>query len=315
MVKQEDQRLAGEQFSALNKKFYQGSPHEYFNRRLHSLLLSVADSEMTRAALAEGIRFGSLSVRSADSYDQVKSENYAAIESTVLFHHAAEALMRLYLAHCDLSPCPWLEVARLRNFSEFKGRLDKLSTELANDAEGDRLLDIFRGSGDPEELELPATSEELNADRHGLISFIRYIARRLLDEGNLYNSAKHGLAISGGNVGIEFGTESLDAPIIAHSGPSLTYLEVVTGENNTKTWAQTIKWVRTSANLGLIHLIASQIESLWNVARARYTTEVEFTVHPVPKRVLDSILKADMVDDFNIEGMSFPLYYYREGPE
>lgn len=220
--------------------------------------------------------------------------------------------MRLYLAHRNLPSCPWLEVARLRNFSEFKERLDELSTELIGDSEGDRLLAVFRGSSNLADLELPTSDEELDADRRGLISLIIYVARRLLDEGNLYNSAKHGLAVSGGTVGIELGTESLGAPIIAHSGPSLTYQEVVSEAGGARRWTQTIKWVRTSANLGLIQLIASQIESLWNVARARYVDEIGFTVHLVPKQVLDSILKADANDDFNVDGMSFPLYYYRE---
>lgn len=62
-----------------------------------------------------------------DDADEEDLSRYAVAESSVLLHHAAETLFRLYLAHRELPPCPWLEVSRLRNFAAFKKQAEALS--------------------------------------------------------------------------------------------------------------------------------------------------------------------------------------------
>jgi hypothetical protein len=49
--------------------------------------------------------------------------DYISAETTVLLHRAAEALLRLYLAHSNSAPCLWLEVARLRHPGVFPDKL------------------------------------------------------------------------------------------------------------------------------------------------------------------------------------------------
>ncbi|MDQ3580012.1 MAG: hypothetical protein M3443_20925, partial [Actinomycetota bacterium] len=96
------------------------------------LIISVADAPAVRAALVDGAKYGSVELRAtADhEYDEEAAGVYAAIESTNLLHHAAECLLRLYLAHAGMPPCPWLEVARLRSPSEFKEAVEKLRGSL-----------------------------------------------------------------------------------------------------------------------------------------------------------------------------------------
>ncbi len=113
----------------MNQKFYRGSPHRYFNRRLPSLILAAADNERIRQAFEEGVSFGNLTIRGAEDYDETERMNYAVVESVVLLHHASEALVRLFLAHEGKPPCPWLEVARLRH-AAFKQKVEELASSI-----------------------------------------------------------------------------------------------------------------------------------------------------------------------------------------
>jgi hypothetical protein len=57
----------------------------------------------------------------------------AALESTVLLHHAGETLMRLYLAHAGDAPCPWMEIARFPDSRRFKDALSRLLSSRSTD--------------------------------------------------------------------------------------------------------------------------------------------------------------------------------------
>ncbi len=128
-----DYLLATENYAALNERFYEASPHEYFDQRLGLLLLAAGKPEEVEKLLQGGISFGQLGLRATQDEaqhatespetKQRKRERFITAEAEVLLHHASEALLRLYLAHepvigADgppaIHPCPWLQIARLR---------------------------------------------------------------------------------------------------------------------------------------------------------------------------------------------------------
>lgn len=275
MTRPEDVDLAIEQYDGLNQRFYEGQPHKYFNRRLTSLMLSVSDSDDIRAAMDKGIRFGRIGVSGSEPYDLIEANNYAAAESSVLLHHASEALLRLYFAHEGFPLCPWLEVARLRNFNTFKKKLSDFGELLKDDTSMDSVLAVFRGHHDPGLASFGGSMESWQDQRKALSLLFADVCHRLLAESNLYNAAKHGLALVGGDVGISLGAGHQGAEaILSKQGPSLTYLEVTEQGDKGKRWSQSVSWIEIGSNIALISLVVRQIESLWSIAKARYLDEM-----------------------------------------
>lgn len=148
----EDRSLATEQFPGLNRVFYtsKSGPHHYIYQRLRGLFLATSDSDKIAAA-AEGFQIGTLKasfgIKDEDEAEQERKAraDFLISESTVLLHHAGEALIRLYLAHLGSPECPRLEAARLRDYRSFKKRLTNLPKTLAEDESRRDLMAVFTG--------------------------------------------------------------------------------------------------------------------------------------------------------------------------
>jgi hypothetical protein len=136
-----DRDLAPGQFPDLNREFYAAEPGDYFRCRLRSLLLAVADSPALDEVLKQGITYGKIGLhRKADAEPASTTvESYGSMESVNLLHHVGECMLRLYLAHADRQPCPWLELSRLRAPQEFKKRVERLRLNLSEQATIDSL--------------------------------------------------------------------------------------------------------------------------------------------------------------------------------
>lgn len=311
--KPEDVNLAREQLPKLNEKFYRSEPFEYFRRRLDSIILSSADSSKLRAAVSEGLRFGSLQISGEpEPYDFEQAKNYVALESVVLLHHVSEALFRLYFAHEKLSLCPWLEVARLRQFSLFKKKLNNFRDSLGDPEVRRSILNVFRGLHDPGKLPPEIPADRWEDDNEALFFLLETLVARLLDESNLYNAAKHGLAVIGGDVGVSLSVELPEGVEIANSGPSLTFLEVVEHQHGRdRRWSESLRWVRSESNLGLISFAITQMETLWAVARSRYLGG-SYSIKWLDYSTTEMIARHGVSSDIYVEGMSATLLYYAD---
>lgn len=219
-MRQEDRGVAVEQFPELNRQFYAANPAAYFKRRLHLLLAAAGASEQLEQLFADGVRYEGIIAKleppddaEADSRER---QSFLATDAEVLLHHSSEALLRLYLAHRDQPQCPWLECARLRNFATFKSQVDSLRSSYQ---EHEHVAKMFLG-GVPDNSDANATQAVEQIDR-----LLKILARRLLEDGNLYNAAKHGLAIIAGESGISVGSDGGQALFGSH-GQSLAFLEV-----------------------------------------------------------------------------------------
>ncbi len=94
------------------------------------MLAASRNDELTRLA-TEGLTYGRLAMTENSQYvgadaDRLDDYSFLIAESQVLLHHAAEALLRLFLAHEGRPPCPWLRAGSLRA----SGRLTGLLTSL-----------------------------------------------------------------------------------------------------------------------------------------------------------------------------------------
>jgi hypothetical protein len=251
-------------YGALNREFYGGSPAQYFEMRLRSLLTMVSNESAGLPGSGIG-KFEDLEFTfGPDTSSDI--DRYVALESTVLLHHTAEALLRLYLGHAFRQPCPWVAIASLRSFVKFKDEVSRMRTDLDSTGRQDDLLEVFSARSDRGQFAL--TDEEMNLHRDGLIVAMREAATTFLGDSNIYNAAKHGLALIAGESGMTITPTDDSRGSIGQSGLALVTLEV---SNNR--WRERTTWLEVKRSLALIHLWTELIQSLWESARLRYVGE------------------------------------------
>jgi hypothetical protein len=202
-----DRNLAPEQFPDLNREFYAANPGDYFRCRLRSLVLAIADSPALDEVLEHGVTYGKigLQLKPGGESSRTTVESYGSMESVNLLHHAGECMLRLYLAHTEKLPCPWLELSRLRTPREFKERVEELRRNLGEQDTIDALATTFFGSPRPEPLDAPFTAEEWQRKIDGLLVLVAHVSATLLTDAAMYNATKHGLGVVAGRHGLRLG--------------------------------------------------------------------------------------------------------------
>jgi hypothetical protein len=298
----------------MNQQFYNArlQPHDYLGHRYRSLFLAAQSPETLSGAFDSNLRVGDLRATwpSPDEWDEKEARDYLSTESTVLLHHTAEALFRLYFAHADSPECPWLGVARLRIPSQFTDRLSTFIKSAESDETARSAMLVFYGHGTvPEDKQA-----QWDTYREGLMLLLRHLGRRLLDEAPLYNSAKHGLSVVPGAAVMEFGDQSEPLAIRA-DGPSITYLKV-TDRNGRKRWAQETVWLNPTQTLALVHFALEQLGNLWHVARFRYAektwdqSQMRYLKPDLVSKVLSPKLAEGGVR-LTVPSMTMDLLYYK----
>jgi len=237
-MRHEDAGLAALNFDGLNRSFYRARPHDFIVRRLEALVLQAGRPDDVRRMLDEGVDFGTVHVSRGDEEPDDSAghghDTYVAVEAEMLYQHTVETLLRLFLAHTDDPPCPWLELSRLRDFRSFKERVR--SRFLGSDEPGEHHLQetwhLMVGA-DPDSIDGGITKSRRVV--HRLESAMRFFAGDFLEGSHRYNAAKHGLAIWAEPHGLQVGS-----PLIAADGPALQYLQA-TGDP--RRWYRTTAWV------------------------------------------------------------------------
>ncbi|WP_142134055.1 hypothetical protein [Arthrobacter sp. SLBN-83] len=185
--------LATEQYSELNATFYSsGGPHEYIRARLQSIIFTLSDADEAEAILQQDLLIGTLQAGGTQRLAQDVRQRYALMESTVLLHHAGEALLRLWMAHKDSPPCPWLEVASLTTPRIFKEEADKHASDTSRMPRSN-VGSVFLGGSTREDAHVEMTEEQWERSIDGLQELLRLVAHTVTRDATLYNAAKHGL--------------------------------------------------------------------------------------------------------------------------
>jgi len=271
----------------LNGSFYDQDPTAYFRNRVSLLALRAVKGEELADLL--GFQWGNLYVgvegveRTPEEADDI-TIRFVVAESQVLLHHAAEAAVRLFLAHAANPACPWLEMAALLNFTDFRDRLDELAAPVVPDWVRDGaawvLLGRSPGNVDDQAIEVLDPS----------IRLIRALARRLHEDKNLYNAAKHGMTLVPG-VGY-FSIRAEDGqPVVEADGTQVMYLERQTASPTEWSWHQTTRWVSPQAALMLTELTLVLMDGIWSGARARYLQEPHKGLKLVTAEGVDAVLQ------------------------
>jgi len=218
----------------------------------------------------------------------------------VIFHHAAEMLLRLFYAHVDYPNCPWQGMATLTNFAEFKEKVDK---SLSDGFDRAQLAEIFLGGTSPQDACVAMSAEDFDDAIDGLDLLLRECGGRLLSESFLYNSIKHGLS----TVALDDSTEISVRPaggdrVVGHRGPLFAYMHkrrqpgagAESGE-----WFISMAGVKTEIDLALSLLVARAVESLWDVARRRHTGK-SGSIRHIKRSVVETVIYGLLSESLNI---------------
>lgn len=303
-------KLVPDQFPELNRQFYSSNPAEYFRRRLYMLAIYAGASDDVVRLLSEGISYEKIRVQvnlpNSTAEDKAEYQSFLITEAEVLLHHAAEALLRLYFAHVDEPPCPWLECARSRVPSEFKDEIEKFLDQSSSTSHN-QIGRVFLGA-------TPDASDTLRAPAViGIERLLRMLSRRLLDDKDLYNSAKHGLTVIAGEASLIVG-DSTGRSLFGSQGPSVSFLEKRGDDDAVRRWHVTTRWISPRQAMWLTGLTITQMASLWAIAKCRYLGAELDGVEVVNEEAIDEVLTGEFGNTHPITRSSWMLNYDDKNP-
>lgn len=312
----EDVNLDPGQFPELNRRFFAADrgPHLFIRHRMRGLILATSSDEDIRTKVEGGLRLGELQLTAPDHNGPLGEDGVAevaALDAIVLFHHAAETLLQLLLVLETAPPCPWLEIAKIKRGRGLMGkRLRDLKNRWKSQTAREALTRVFYAQdlSGPEQAEKEQWADSVL----GLRIVVAEAAKRLQEEANLYNSAKHGLSAVMGQAALRLGEES--SPLLNMRGPSLTILESrPAAEGTSHKWFETTRWVDTERTVALTGLVAHLIENAWHIARATYAEgPSDSRLHYLSGSAVDQMLNGDYPDTgykMTVEEFPMPLYY------
>lgn len=256
-----------EEVAAVNRAFYGSDPADYFERRLFHLLSAAGRTDHELRAEPRTLTYGKLKAVIEGIAERPEAEDdhkrYVVIEAHMLLHHVAETLIRLHVAHSRKNRAPWIAVTQLRG----PGALAKRAAALADLSRTPRLREEvawnFIGTADPQ---TDAEGNSLAPVAQVLTDYLRYFASVLLDGAEIYNSAKHGLAVKAGESAMKLdGVPGFEA-----SGPAFSHL--ATRRNDDGTWELVVRtvWVSPERDLALAWIALQMLETMWDIAKTRY---------------------------------------------
>jgi hypothetical protein len=288
--------LAEDQLQHLNAEFYGGrnGPSEYFHTRLLALAVIVGGGERVAAILDDGIAFEGIVVKApAEGWDHEDPDReHVAIDSENLFHHAAECLFRMLLAHRDQPACPWLELGRLRRDLQFRKRIEN-EVLIDDDVWRSVVVDVLFRGDDPATRIGPDDPDEWDAVVDTTLKLLDLVKEQFLADVDLYNCTKHGLAVlpSAHQFSV-FGDDGPDQAVTLGDGMAIAHLERREDDDGLLYWRHEINWLNTRRTLSLTWWLLMPLHNLWLVARARYTGVSDGTAQYATPEMLELLLES-----------------------
>ncbi|MGC4112990.1 MAG: hypothetical protein QM747_21740 [Nocardioides sp.] len=232
---------------------------------------------------------------------------FVVAESQVLLHHAAEAALRMFIAHSANPDCPWLEMAALLDFREFRDQVDQIATSVVPRwvEEGAGWVMLGRA---PQGMD-DAAREALQPS----LRLLQALARRVQEDKNLYNAAKHGMTLLPGVGSIALTGEDGQS-FLGAEGTQVMYLE----RDAEWTWSRTTRFVSAHEAFALTQAAILLMDSMWRVAKVRYLdedapVEISLVSAELVEGVLTEFKSSGVADPFQSEGGD-PGATVQEGP-
>jgi hypothetical protein len=314
--KQADDGLSELNYQTLNEDFYAGEPADFFERRLHNLLVLKGEPEAIQALMDKGIDVGGVHIERrreagpgsrSEEEDAEGRDRFFTAEAWLLLHHVSETLLRLYLAHAENDPCPALNVVREREPGGFKkkvrARFVRTSPSPKHHSENGL---VFYGS--PTVNGFDYDTEGREALLSNIESLMRLFASTFLD-AEAYNAIKHSMAIRTGNSRLEIKVDEMD--LGTTEGPHIEYVGIRETEERF-VWAHKTRWFDFDLIVAQIATAQRMILALWLVARHRYIDAELQAVPNLQQPTADELRRSDSVTWFTLDR---DLIYDPQGDE
>ena len=262
-------------FDSLNRLYYQeDGPAEFISMRLYSLCLIGGEYETVKELLVKGVEYAGFPLQlepaqdatpELEQQDKAFHEHFLRIEAHHLKHLAIEALLRLFLGHMGLPPCPWWEISRNSVPGRFKDEVERHIVAALRSELQSHVAEVFLAL--PRDLD--SLSEEDQDVSLNLATFLRVFAGDWLDEAKSYNATKHGLTAVPGAAELHLGLTGEQQRRVGY-GDSLSHLSAGEWTDGERVWSVTTRWIEIEQALATIGVVTRMLESLWSVARWRY---------------------------------------------
>lgn len=257
--------------AALNRSFYASDPGDHLNLRLQHLLRLAGQTDAELRREEQTYEFGGLSLTippiSRDPADEDAHKRLVLIEAEMLLHQTAETLLRLFFAHAGKPDVPWIAISRLRGHGQFPR---EIKSRVLRPESSDRLKsDIgiaFFGSA----VAHPDLAADVKAEREAVVSrvvgYLRYFAEVVISRDEIYNGAKHGLAVQAGEPSIRIA----DIDDLSVGGPAISFLTKRKSERGGREWVVETHWIDLEREFAFVYMGAWLIRAMWLSARIRY---------------------------------------------
>ncbi len=289
------------QCKGLNETFYRNWPDELFSTKNALAVLALVEPEILLDQLKAGVKWGKLQLAWGDKDDAAnieKLKRWAKIEIAASYYHAAETLMRLFIAHIQKPPCPWLEMASLRDFSEFKTQVNRIAKMQDEDLERKVAYAFLGFEKYPGKISIEMSPEKWNEAVKNIKEDICFYAKSILDNDQ-YNAYKHGLGIFLDNRSVRLGD------IAGREGDSLLAL-VVRDDEEGRRWAEKVFFFDADLNVALTYMAERLLGQVIETGRARYIRNKPLKIQ-VPSVTIGDILKANR-DPIHIDSFTMDLW-------
>jgi len=263
-----DVGLAKEQIVELNQEFYSDYFEEYFKIKLLLLGEIITNPELFCDVMnKQKIKIGVLEINpESTNLDKELISKYAKLEMSVTYYHCLETFLRVFLAHIEIKPSPWLEISRETNYKIFKESLITLSEGNFNftyqGLSSDELITyVFCGHKQLTE-EVDNSEGVLNAWKE----WIKWAAKETITMYD-YNAYKHGLAIHSDTRGFSLGNE-IEGQIKV-SNDSLKFLSKNKKEDRW-VWEKRVVFTPLDYRGACISIIQSLIRNILTIGKRTY---------------------------------------------
>lgn len=194
----------------------------------------------------------------------------------------------------------------MRSPGEFKDEIEKFLDQ-PSPVSRNQIARVFLGS-------VPSGDNAFRTEAVVRIErLLRILGRRLIEDKDLYNSAKHGLTVIAGESSLIVG-DSDGRSLFGSQGPSVSFLEKCDGDGAARRWHLTTRWINPGQAMWLTGLAISQMASLWAIASCRYVGADLAVVEAVTSEAIDHVLTGGFSNTQPITRSSWMLNYEQKPP-
>lgn len=275
----------------INKTFYRDYDEEYFVSKAILLGSMVANPKSMKEHLGSEYSVGKLKVNNLKT-TQKWLKGYAKREIVINSYHAIESFFRLFFAHVEEPECPWIGVEQMKNFKEFKGRIEKLlKREYFKNDHDKAVAEILFGS---RSMYSNATDDDWNENVKKAVELVDRLGYDILNNQD-YNVYKHGAAL----LDTQFGFKLGDGKVLgADKQDAFMYLSSTTEKTTDKLirkFSKTFKFMRWQNRVASTYMAGQLMHNMLTLQKLRFKMiePKNAKIYTFQKHDLNKILDGD----------------------